>query len=162
MIEKHYARWMAEETPEEIAGLGGHVAPMPNALEGPAIVAAEHDSFSRHTSDRAQRAGTLPGTFDESARNPSKINPEGGDSNLRVAARRFLPKTTQRRGLSEIRVPIGSRPPNPKRPQTTRLRPEKAGTVPARDRSGDAESLLPSLTAFRPMSPRAAHVSRGG
>ena len=66
--------------------------------------------------------------------------------------------TAERGGNLIGNLSKGSCRANPKRPQTTRLRPRKAGTVPARDRSSEAES--PPAHRFRPMSLDAAHVSR--
>ena len=74
MIEKHYARWMAEDTPEEIGGLGGLVSPVLDASTPVvAVVGDEPDPSPGGGSGRRPRAGTLAGTFRADSRRQPQV-----------------------------------------------------------------------------------------
>jgi hypothetical protein len=65
MIEKHYARWMAEDTPAEIAGLGGTATSVADVEAPPAAVAAG-SRLPRDELQRGPTAGNLTGNLSPS------------------------------------------------------------------------------------------------
>jgi len=98
MIERHYARWMGDDTPEEIATLGGSPTTPGPPRELEAVSAIEGVRGARRGVDSRDRSGaetgTLPGTFRKSTASRSQASRITGSS--RAEGGRFeLPRVSR-------------------------------------------------------------------
>jgi hypothetical protein len=126
MIERHYAGYLRDETPEEILRLGGQPSEPSNAPHH--TPAAPASSI---------KTGTLPGTFRRARRSSQQaanmigeMLAEGGDSNFERTKSARNPRTAQLRRLLNGTRRSRSREVIPKRPERTHLDPEKQERFP--------------------------------
>ena len=121
MIEKHYARWMAEDTPEEIGGLGGLVSPVLDAPTPAVAVAGDEPDPSPSGGSRRRRAGTQAGTLRADSSRTAQVARKAAGA--RAEGGRFeLPRVSPSWRFSR---------PLPPGPDATRAQRRSQGAAPA-------------------------------